>query len=65
MLNTDFIENTVLQEIQKYEYGTFTDREIVVMEVEAVEICLFRFDPVKTRAKVETIVAQKYNEIYK
>ena len=65
MLNTDFIENTVLQEIQKYEYGTFTDREIVVMEVEAVEICLFRCDPVKTRAKVETIVTQKYNEIYK
>ena len=65
MLNTDFIENTVLQEIQKYEYGTFTDREIVAMEVEAVEICLFRFDPVKTRAKVEMIVTQKYNEIYK
>ena len=65
MLNTDFIENTVLQEIQKYEYGTFTDREIVAMEVAAVEICLFRFDPVKTRGKVETIVTQKYNEIYK
>ena len=33
MLNTDFIENTVLQEIQKYEYGTFTDREIVAKEI--------------------------------
>lgn len=65
MLDTDFIETAVLKEIEKYEYGTFTDREIVAMEVEAVEICLFRFDPVKTRQKVETIVTQKYNEIYK
>ena len=65
MLNTDFIENTVLQEIQKYEYGTFTDREIIALEVEAVEICLFRFDPVKTKQKVEKIVAEKYKEIYK
>ena len=65
MLDTDFIEDAVLQEIQKYEYGTFTDREIVAMEVEAVEICLFRFDPVKTTHQAETIVTQKYNEIYK
>ena len=65
MLNTDFIENTVLQEIEKYEYGTFTDREIIAMEVDAVELCLFRFDPVRTKQKVEKIVTQKYNEIYK
>ena len=65
MFETDFIENAVLQEIQKYEYGTFTDREIVAMEVDAVELCLFRFDPVKTKQKVEKIVMQKYNEIYK
>ena len=65
MLDTDFIEDAVVQEIQKYEYGTFTDREIVAMEVEAVEICLFRFDPIKTKQKVEKIVTQKYEEIYK
>ena len=65
MLDTDFIENAVLQEIQKYESGTFTDREIVTMEVEAVEICFFRFDPVRTKQKVEKIVSEKYKEIYK
>lgn len=65
MNETDFIENAVLQEIQKYEYGTFTDQEIVAMEVDAVELCLFRFDPIRTKKKVETIVRQKYNEIYK
>ena len=64
MFETDFIEDAVLQEIQKYEYGTFTDREIVALEVEAVELCLFRFDPVTTRAKVEKIVSEKYKEIY-
>lgn len=65
MRETDFIETAVLQEIEKYEYSTFTNSEIVEMQVEAVELCLFRFDPIKTRQKVEKIVAQKYNEIYK
>lgn len=65
MRETDFIENAALKEIEKYEYGTFTDQEIVAMEVEAVELCLFRFDPIKTTQKVEKIVTQKYNEIYK
>ena len=61
---TDFIENAVLQEIEKYEYGTFTDREITDMQIDAVELCQFRFDPVKTRAKIEKIVNEKYREIY-
>ena len=61
---TDFIENAVLKEIEKYEYGTFTDQETVDMQIDAVELCLFKFDPIKTREKVEKIVAQKYREIY-
>ena len=65
MLNTDFIENTVLQEIQKYEHGTFTDYDITMIQVDAVEICLFRFDPIRTKRKAEEIVTLKYEEIYK
>lgn len=65
MSETDFIETAALKEIEKYEYGTFTDREIIGMQVDAVELCLFRFDPVKTRQKVEKIVIEKYKEIYK
>lgn len=64
MLETDFVETAVLKEIEKYEYGTFTNREIADMQIDAVELCLFHFDPIKTREKVEKIVAQKYREIY-
>ena len=39
MNNTDYIETAVLQEIEKYECGTFSDYEIVMIQVEAVETC--------------------------
>ena len=39
MNNTDYIEMAVLQEIEKYECGTFSDYEIVMIQVEAVETC--------------------------
>lgn len=64
MNKTDYIEMAVLQEIEKYEYGTFTDAEIVVLQVDAVESCPRVFDPIERRAFIAAAVTKKYAEIY-